>query len=125
MNDRILVSNLILSGRHGALPQEHALDRRFEIDLAIETDLRAAARSDSVADTISYAEAVTVAEAAFAERANLIETVAGRIAAALLDHFAAALAVEVTIRKPGAPIAAVFDSVAVTIRRVRAGPASR
>ena len=57
---------------------------------------------------------------------DLIETLAERIAAAVLTH-RAALATEVTVHKPQAPITVPFTDVSITIRRTRGGalPADR
>lgn len=49
---------------------------------------------------------------------DLIETLAERIAAVVLGH-PAALATEVTVHKPQAPITVPFADVSITIRRDR------
>ena len=122
MSDVIRVKNLALYARHGVFAAEREIGQRFYLDIAIETDLKRAAATDDIADTISYADVIDVATAAFTETSEqLLETLAERLAARVLDHFAAAEAVEIAIRKPGAPIPAVFDYVEVEIRRQRHG----
>jgi dihydroneopterin aldolase len=90
------------------------------IDVVVEFDSRAAASKDDLDKTINYG---ALAEQIVAEVENdpvdLIETVAARIATLVLEQ-PKALAVEVTLHKPSAPIAVPFDDVSITIRRVRA-----
>jgi len=90
--------------------------------VVVEADLRPAAASDAVDRTIDYAALVNVVSEAFGEkRQKLLETLAERVAERVFSTFAMAQAVEVTIRKPSAPIEAVFDHVEIQIRRVRHG----
>ena len=51
---------------------------------------------------------------------NLIETVAERIAAAILQDFSLVEKVEITLHKPEAPIKGLFKDAAVSIERSRA-----
>ena len=50
---------------------------------------------------------------------NLIETFADRVIATIFERFASVTKAKVTIRKPGAPIEANFDTVGVSIERPR------
>ena len=54
-----------------------------------------------------------------AEKYDLIERAAQVIADAVLDEFDDIFKVEVTLKKPEAPISAEFDYVAVSIMRER------
>lgn len=122
MTDRIRVKNLAIYARHGVFRAEQEIGQRFYLDITVETDLAVAARSDDIADTINYADLVASATAAFTERTErLLETLAERVAVRVLSDFPRATAVEIAIRKPGAPIEAVFDHVGIEIRRVRNG----
>ena len=60
-----------------------------------------------------------VREIVIGPRYQLIETLAERIAAELLQQFAMIRALEVTVHKPKAPIEVTFADVAVTIFRTR------
>ena len=74
----------------------------------------------ALADTVDYGvlaeEAVAVIEG---EPFDLIETLAVRIAEAVLAEQALASAVEVTVHKPQAPIPHDFADAAVTVHRTR------
>jgi 7,8-dihydroneopterin aldolase/epimerase/oxygenase len=118
--DRIILTGLEVFGHHGALPHERELGQRFVVDLALDLDLAPAARSDALADTVDYGRlAARVAEVVGGDPHDLIETVAGRVADVCLRDDRVA-AVEVTIRKPNAPLPVVAREVAVTLRRMRA-----
>ena len=120
--DRIFIKGLALHAHHGVLPYEGKVGQSFSLDLTLSIDLSASARSDKVADTVSYDQVVAAASATFtSQRFKLIETAAGRVADAILAKFPLVRAVEVTIHKPHAPIAATFDDVGVTILRKRNG----
>ena len=80
---------------------------------------RPAAASDDLADTLNYGELARAAAAIVAgPPADLIETVAGRIADAVLTD-TRVRAVEVTLHKPQAPIPLEFADVAVVVHRTR------
>lgn len=120
--DRIAIRNLALFAYHGVFEGEQEIGQRFYLDVVVEADLQPAAASDAVDRTIDYAALVNVVSETFGEkRQKLLETLAERVAHRVFETFAMAQAVEVTIRKPSAPIEAVFDHVEIQIRRVRHG----
>jgi len=72
--------------------------------------------------TISYDSMVQAASEAFcARRYRLVEAAAGAVAEAVLERFAQAHRIRVTVHKPHAPIAATFEDVGVVVERVRRG----
>ena len=120
MSDKIFVRGLALHAHHGVLPYEAKVGQSFTIDMTLDIDLSAAARSDKVADTVSYDQVVEAASQVFtAQKFKLIEAAAGKVADTVLAKFPRVRAVEVTIHKPHAPIAATFSDVGVTIIRKR------
>lgn len=54
--DRIALSRIVASGRHGANPGERDRPQPFHIDVELDLDLSAAAASDVLEDTLDYAE---------------------------------------------------------------------
>jgi dihydroneopterin aldolase len=120
MTDRIFIKGLSLHAYHGVVPYEGRVGQTFTIDLALDIDLSASARSDKVADTVSYDQVVATASHVFtAQKYKLIEAAAGNVAEAVLAKFPRVMAIEVTIHKPHAPIAATFSDVGVSIYRKR------
>jgi dihydroneopterin aldolase len=120
MTDAIFVSGLALHAYHGVMQHEAKVGQTFTLDLNLEIDLGEASRSDRLAHTVGYDQVVAVASQAFcARRYRLIEAAAGAVAEAVLDSFAAATSVRVTVHKPHAPIAATFADLGVSIMRRR------
>lgn len=119
MVDEITLTGLTVFGYHGVFDFERRQGQEFTIDLILQVPLAAAAASDDVADTVHYGElADRVAAIVAGEPVNLIETLAQRIADAVLDD-ARVAAVTVTVHKPHAPIEQTFADVSVTVRRGR------
>jgi len=120
MSDRIFVTGLLIHAHHGVMEHESKVGQRFVLDLELWIDLEHAARSDKLVDTVSYAAIVESATRAFTAKSHrLVEAAAGAVADALLAASAHVTAVQVTVRKPHAPIAAVFADVGVTLLRHR------
>ena len=123
MSDAVFVTGLLIHAHHGVMDHESKVGQRFVLDLELALDLKDAARSDKLVDTVSYAAIVETASRAFtAQSYRLVEAAAGAVADALLGGFAAVSSVKVTVRKPHAPIAAIFADVGVTLLRTRDGP---
>src|SRR5579871_2904788 len=123
MSDTVFVSGLLIHAHHGVMEHESKVGQRFMLDLELSIDLKDAARSDKLVDTVSYAAIVETASRAFtAQSHRLVEAAAGAVADALLKGFAAVTTVKVTVRKPHAPIAAIFADVGVTLLRTRDRP---
>ena len=122
MSDRIFIRGLALHAYHGVMPYEGKVGQSFTIDLTLDIDLSTAAKPDKVADTVSYDQVVAAASATFtSQKFKLIEAAAGKVAETVLAKFPRVRAVEVTIHKPHAPVAATFSDVGVTISRRRNG----
>lgn len=122
MTDRIELTGLRVRGHHGVFAHERRDGQDFVVDVTVWMDLAPAAASDDLADTLHYGELAQRAAAIVGgEPCDLIETVAARIAGAVLDD-ERVQAVEVTLHKPQAPIPLEFADVAVVARRSRRGP---
>jgi dihydroneopterin aldolase len=125
MSDRVFVSGLVIHAHHGVMEHESKVGQHFVLDLELSIDLKDAARSDKLVDTVSYSAIVETASRAFtAHSYRLVEAAAGAVAEALLAGFARVTSIRVTVRKPHAPIAAIFADVGVTLVRHREGRSS-
>jgi 7,8-dihydroneopterin aldolase/epimerase/oxygenase len=99
--DRILLEGMVFHGRHGTLPAERELGQPFVVDVELRLDLRPAGLSDELARTVDYGQVHRRArEIVEGEPVNLTETVAERIAAAVLEDHPAVEAVRVRVAKP-------------------------
>jgi dihydroneopterin aldolase/2-amino-4-hydroxy-6-hydroxymethyldihydropteridine diphosphokinase len=84
---RLILSGLTAFGYHGNNPAERKLGQTFTADLEVTVDTRKAALTDRIEDTISYPLLEKTARQVLeGEPANLLETVAERIATAILEH---------------------------------------
>ncbi|GAY08758.1 dihydroneopterin aldolase [Pseudonocardia sp. N23] len=120
MTDRIELRGLRVRGNHGVFDHERRDGQDFVVDVVCWMALEQAAASDDLADTLDYgALAQRAATVVGGEACNLIETVAARVADALMTDEPRLNAVEVTIHKPQAPIPLDFADVAVVARRSR------
>jgi dihydroneopterin aldolase len=123
MTDTIFVTGLSIHARHGVMDHETEVGQRFVIDLELYTDLSEPSRSDRLADTVSYADVVATTTAAFKNtNYKLLERAAGAVADAILSSFPRIRAVKITVHKPHAPIAAIFEDVGVVLTRKRQSP---
>ena len=121
MTDRIELRGLRVRGHHGVFEHERRDGQEFVVDVTVWMDLAPAAASDDLTDTLHYGElAERTAAIVAGEPSNLIETVGARVADMVMAD-ARALAVEVTMHKPQAPIPIEFADVAVVIRKSRRG----
>lgn len=119
MTDSIWLSGLTVWARHGVLPHEREHGQQFVVDLRLDLDLAPASRSDALGDTVDYGRlAGLVHDAVAAPPCDLIETVAARVVEVCFAD-ARVEAVEVTVRKPAAPLPVPASEVAVTLRRKR------
>jgi dihydroneopterin aldolase len=120
MTDTIFIKGLVIHARHGVMDHETEVGQRFVIDLELYSDLSESSHSDHLSDTVSYANVVTTAIAAFKDtNYKLLERAAGAVADAILVVFPRIRAVKVTVHKPHAPIAAIFEDVGVVLTRAR------
>jgi dihydroneopterin aldolase len=126
MSDRIIVRDLQVFARHGVLPEEAALGQRFAIDVTAYLDLAPAGASDALDRSVcrSRRRIARTTDVLTGQRFDLIEAAAEAVAGSILALNTRIERVVIELRKPGAPIAAVFAHVGVVIDRSRR-PASR
>jgi 7,8-dihydroneopterin aldolase/epimerase/oxygenase len=115
--DELSVTGIECFAHHGVFEHEKREGQVFVVDLVLGLDTRTAAASDDLHDTVDYGSLVAQVKAAVeSDPVDLIETVAERISGVCLTDSRVEWA-RVTIHKPGAPIAATFGDVTLTITR--------
>ena len=117
--DKILIRGLRVYAYHGVKAEEKEKGQPLLLDIDMAADTRAAGLSDDLADTVNYSKvSKRVVAVMLAEKNDLIERAAERVAQMILEEFPVE---EVTVRlkKPRAPVAADFEYVAVEITRRR------
>lgn len=118
--DKIYIKDLELKGYHGVADFEKENGQMFVMDITAELDLTNARLSDALNDTVNYAEMIDTVKSVFlSEKNDLIEHAAERVAAALLEGYEKIESVTVLLKKPQAPINAIFNYVGVEITKTR------
>ncbi len=119
-DDRVLLTGMVFHGYTGVLAFEKEKGQTFVVDLELRLGRIHACTTDALADTVDYG-AVFREVAALVEngRDDLIERLAARIASRVLDVYPLVRAVEVTVKKPMAPVEGTFAHMAVAIVRTR------
>ena len=124
--DRILLEGMVFHGRHGTLPAERELGQPFVVEVELRLSLRAAGLSDDLTRTVDYSEVHRRArEIVEGPPVNLTETIAERIAAAVLEDHATVEAVRVKVAKPHVRLGdtVLAGSAVEILRRRDADPA--
>ena len=120
MSDTIFITGLLIHAHHGVMAHEAKVGQRFVIDLELAIDLARAGMTDKLVDTVSYAGIVEAATRAFTAKSyRLVEAAAAAVANEVLAACPRVGSVKVSVHKPHAPIAAIFNDVGVTIVRRR------
>lgn len=120
MSDKITITGIKASGKHGVLEREKQEEQEFIVDVTLGIDLEKAADRDNLKDTVNYDEvAKLIHKIITGPTFNLIEALAGKIVDEILDEFDLVEKVKVTVHKPKAPISVPFGDVSVTIKRER------
>lgn len=115
--DKISVHGIQFYGYHGVLPEETELGTRFAVDVDLFLDLREAGLSDDLTRTVDYTKVYDlVLKIGTGMRFKLLESIAERIAAEILNQFDIE-GVTVRVKKLSPPIPGVLDHVSVEIHR--------
>lgn len=118
--DKILIRDLKIFAYHGVNPEEKRDGQNFVFDVDLYVNITKACHSDDVEDTVSYAKVIkTITRVFTAEKYDLLERAAQITANAILNEYAEVSRVDITLKKPEAPMKADFGWVGVQISRER------
>ncbi len=110
------LAGLEIQGRHGVEDWERENEQPFVYDLELELAEPAA---DRIEETVDYREVVELVRAVSdGTQFQLLESMAGAVAAALLERFPLARA-RARVRKPQVQLGAPVDYAAATAERSR------
>jgi dihydroneopterin aldolase len=119
--DVIRLRNAVFYAYHGVLTDEQNLGGKFEVDVDLFGDLSRGAKSDHLRDTVDYTKVYEAIRASvMGKKYFLLEALGETIARTILKDFRRISVVTVRVRKPGAPIKGVVDTVEVEVTRRRA-----
>jgi dihydroneopterin aldolase len=117
MSVLVELAGLEIPGKHGVDDWERVTEQPFLYDLELEL---AEPTDDRIEETVDYREVVEVVRSVSAERQfQLLESMAGAVAAALLERFPLQRA-RVRVRKPQVQLGAPVEYSAATAERSRA-----
>lgn len=120
MSDCIIIKGLKVFAYHGVLPEEKKQGQLFYLDLELYTDLSLPCLSDNVEHTVNYDEVCTLTERLMTQKTyDLIERAAQVVCDGILEAFPQVSEVELTLRKPNAPVKCEIEYAAVRLRRGR------
>lgn len=118
--DKILIRDLKIFAYHGVNPEEKRDGQNFIFDIDLSVNMTKACFSDDILDTVSYARVIkTVRRVATERKYDLLERLAQAVADAILEEYPDVFSVDITLKKPEAPIKADFGWVGVQISRER------
>ena len=116
--DQIRIEELKIFAYHGVFDQENQNGQNFYVNAVLYLDTENAGYSDCLDCSVDYGAVCKLIETTMTEHVyQLIETVAQKMAEAILFQYPLVKSVEVEVRKPDAPVAMDFKSISVRIRR--------
>ncbi len=117
MADRISIQGIQFYGYHGVRAEERKLGQLFQADVELRLDLREAGQQDDLRASVDYGQVTAaVMEVGTRDPCKLLERLAERIAAVLLERFRVEQ-VTVRVTKPHPPLSNVIGGVTVEITR--------
>lgn len=118
--DHIVIENLEVFARHGVFPEENTLGQKFLFSLNLSVNTRQAGITDALENSVNYGEVChLVQEYATAHTFRLLEALAENLAEEILRTYDAVSQIDLTIRKPWAPVGLPLEAVGVCISRKR------
>lgn len=116
--DKVILKDFEVKACHGVNEEEKINPQRFLFTAVMYLDFSDCAKNDDLTQTVSYS-AVKKTLKSFCENNSfdLIETLAVRSATLLLKTYPLLQRVELTVKKPDAPMSGVFDCVATSVER--------
>ena len=116
--DKINIKGLEIFAHHGVYREETVLGQKFIVDVSMQVSTRAAGRSDDLDKSVNYGLVCNdIQDIMKNKNYKLIEAVAEEIADTILLKYDDVRGVDVTVKKPWAPVLVHVDNVSVSISR--------
>ena len=120
MTNTLIIKNLKIFAYHGVNKEEKINGQNFLIDAEISTDKLGGYEDDKLENVLNLSTLVKSISAEFNKKSyDLIEKAAESTAKYLIETFPQINEINLTVKKPEAPISADFEYVAVKISRKR------
>lgn len=118
--NKIIIKNLKIFAYHGVHKFEKENGQIFLVDATCETEKLKGYTNDKIEDTVSYSLIIkSIKNSLLNTKNNLLEYTAEKIVEDLFKNFPKILEIELTLKKPEAPICEEFEYVAIKIKRNR------
>ena len=118
--DKIIIKGLKIFAYHGVNEEEKRDGQNFILDIVCYTDYKNAGITDDLNMTVSYAKIIKTVNKIFTEKSyDLIEAAATAVVNGIFKEYKKIQKIDITLKKPEAPIKADFDWVAVELTRER------
>ena len=118
--DKIIIKGLKIFAYHGVNEEEKRDGQNFILDIVCYTDYKNAGITDDLNMTVSYAKIIKTVNKIFTEKSyDLIEAAATAVVNGIFKEYKKIQKIDITLKKPEAPIKADFDWVAVEFTRER------
>ena len=112
------IENLEVFANHGMFEEEVNLGQKFLVSAKMYFDMSAAGKEDDLTKSVDYSKVCAdITKWMKTNSCRLIETVAERLSDKLLMDYPIVKAVDVTVKKPWAPIGLPLECVSITISR--------
>lgn len=116
--DQIKIENLEIFAYHGVFPEEREKGQFFYVDATLYLDIHKAGKTDDLSYSINYGEVCHFIYNFMKQHTfSLIETVVERLAESVLLAFPLILYLELTVKKPEAPVGLPFGNISISISR--------
>lgn len=116
----ITIDRLEIFANHGVMEEEKRLGQKFIVSVVAEIGCEEHNMGDDINNTISYGNLCgDIQYVVQGKMYNLIETLAQKIAAYVLEKYEVVSRINVKVMKPWAPIKKVVNSVSVEIERCK------
>ncbi|MDE6302702.1 MAG: 2-amino-4-hydroxy-6-hydroxymethyldihydropteridine diphosphokinase [Clostridia bacterium] len=118
MVDKVILKDFEVLACHGVNPEEKVNKQPFVFTAELSVDFSGAAKDDDLNKTVSYASVKKEIKAFCEDNCfDLIETLASRLAVRILKKFPLAREIDLTVKKPNAPMSGKFDYAGVSVHR--------
>jgi len=118
--DQLIIKDLVIFGHHGVFQEEKKMGQKFIIDLIIDLDLQVACETDNLESAINYAQLSHELTGVFQrDNYDLIERAAEVLSQYILAQYPSVKQVDLTLKKPWAPVLLELAYPAVRIVRAR------
>lgn len=116
--DSLRIKDLVVFANHGVFAAEKELGQKFVLDLNLTYDMTKAALTGDLAQSVHYGDLAQQVTTWFSATSyDLIEAAAYELVEKIFTHYPLVQALEVTVKKPWAPVHLPLETCSVTLRR--------